>query len=147
MSRSAYNREYYLKNKERILQKKKEQRKENSETLNERSRKWRLENPDKQREANKNWVVKNYQKKLQTNNVRSKRTRRATPRWLSDEQVQQIKDFYWLAKDLEAVTGETYHVDHIVPLKGENVSGLNVPWNLQVLPADINLKKGNKHVD
>jgi 5-methylcytosine-specific restriction endonuclease McrA len=69
------------------------------------------------------------------------------PSSLTAEQEQQIKDFYWLAKDLTAVSGETYHVDHIVPLQGKNVCGLHVPWNLQVLPADINLSKGNRYAD
>lgn len=69
---------------------------------------------------------------------------KATPPWLSEEHKKQIDGVYWLAQDLRSVTGEAYHVDHITPLKGKNVCGLHVPWNLQVLPADINLSKSNK---
>jgi len=60
---------------------------------------------------------------------------------LTKEEKKQIEDLYWLAKDLKAVTGEEYHVDHIHPI---SKGGLHHPDNLQILPADLNLKKSNK---
>lgn len=62
---------------------------------------------------------------------------------LSENHRKQIEDIYWLASDLRLITGEPYHVDHIVPLQGKNVCGLHVPWNLQILPGDINQSKNN----
>lgn len=75
---------------------------------------------------------------------RKKVFRLATPKWLTRDQFQEMNNLYWLAKDLRAVSGQEYHVDHIVPLQGVSVCGLHVPWNLQILPADINLSKGNR---
>jgi hypothetical protein len=37
-----------------------------------------------------------------------------------------------------------YHVDHVVPLAGKNISGLHVHTNLEIVPAAQNLRKGNR---
>ena len=79
--------------------------------------------------------------------LRKRRHREATPAWLTKEERLQMRELYVQARKLTAVTGERYVVDHIVPLRGEAVCGLHVPWNLRVITQDENLKKSNKLVD
>ena len=62
----------------------------------------------------------------------------ATPPWLSDEHVNQMKR-------IREKCPPGFHIDHEVPLKGPNVCGLNVPWNLVIVPAKENLVKHNRH--
>jgi len=69
--------------------------------------------------------------------LRRARKLQATPKWLSKEQIQTIKDIYF-----KCPIG--YHVDHIVPLSSKEVNGLHVPWNLQYLPGIVNKIKSNK---
>ncbi len=71
--------------------------------------------------------------------ARSMRLLKAMPKWLTSEQIAQIKLMY---KNCP----KNHHVDHIIPIKGKTVSGLHVPWNLQYLPGNENLKKGNRFV-
>ena len=80
-------------------------------------------------------------------NARRRRFREATPVWLSPEQKQEIKDKYLLAQAATKEFGVKYVVDHDIPLHGENVCGLHVPWNLKVMRAEDNLAKSNKLVE
>lgn len=65
-----------------------------------------------------------------------------TPKWANKE---KIKAYYDVCAFFNEVNGYIkYHVDHIIPLQGKQVSGLHVHSNLQVLPALENMSKGNK---
>ena len=79
--------------------------------------------------------------------LRRRRFRDATPKWLTENQKMEIRFKYRLAIALSRATGERHAVDHIIPLHGESVCGLHVPWNLQVLTQKDNLAKYNRLVD
>lgn len=97
-----------------------------AEAHRERSRKWRSRNPAKRAAQ-----VAKYKA------VKSKRT----PQW-SD--LDAIAAIYQECARVSKETGVPHHVDHILPLRGELVSGLHVPANLQILPAEDNMSKGNR---
>jgi 5-methylcytosine-specific restriction endonuclease McrA len=79
--------------------------------------------------------------------VRKRRHREATPKWLTSAERLQMRELYVQARKMAELTRERYVVDHIVPLRGEEVCGLHVPWNLRVITQEENLKKSNKLVD
>ncbi len=108
---------------------------------------YRLANPEKVKQSVQNWREKNvdFYKSymvLQAAKRNAAKLQR-TPKWLNDGHLFEIESVYNYCSALRKI-GLNYHVDHIVPLQGKNISGLHLPWNLQVLPAKINWAKGNK---
>lgn len=90
-----------------------------------------------------------WKKKHPDRNRKNQATRRAsilnaTPIWLSIEHHTDIQEWYTLAKELQWLSQEPLEVDHIVPLRGDDVCGLHVPWNLQILPRSANASKSNR---
>jgi 5-methylcytosine-specific restriction endonuclease McrA len=79
--------------------------------------------------------------------VRKRRHRNATPKWVTAEQKQAMRQLYLEAQRLTKLTGERYVVDHIIPLINANVCGLHLPWNLRVMTQEENLRKSNKLLD
>ena len=65
----------------------------------------------------------------------------ACPSWAD---LEAIKAIYAEARRLSRETGIFYHVDHIYPLVNPYMCGLHVPENLQIIPWNENLSKGNR---
>lgn len=135
---------------------------------------WRQKNPDKVQKHNKTQYDKfsdkicaaarsyraenidavNAQKRAyQKNNLhvyaKIKAKRKAaelqrTPSWLTQDDHWIIEQAYELAALRTKMLGIAFNVDHIIPLQGKKVSGLHVPLNLQVIPAQENRAKSNR---
>jgi len=138
-------------NAKRSLQPKSEAAKEAGRRYYERNRKTVIARAQARPAEEK----KAYKKKYKEENpdlykaltsLRRRRFRDATPPWITYRQKAEIRQLYQIAITMANTTGEQYVVDHIVPLRGKDVCGLHVPWNLRVITQEENLKKSNLHV-
>ena len=91
------------------------------------------------------WVkVNRSSSTINTAKYRSAKLQR-TPPWLTDFDALRMRCIYQVAAMRTRESGYSWHVDHIIPLKGKFVSGLHVPDNLRVIPAAENQRKVNKY--
>ena len=121
--------EYYEKNKSLVIAKAQARTDEDKKKYKKNHK---INNPDMYREMT---------------SLRRRRFRQATPKWLTLEDKMEIRLKYRLAIELSRSTGIRHAVDHIIPLHGETVCGLHVPWNLDVITQEENLRKYNKLID
>ncbi len=67
-----------------------------------------------------------------------------TPAWLTDFDKLKIRCLHSVAAMLTRENQEPWHVDHVIPLQGNLVSGLHVPSNMRVLRGKENISKHNR---
>ncbi len=113
----------------RSVEVKRQWRERNSEDAVMQVSAWRRRNPD----AVKRLAMSQY-----------RTIKESTPSWLTVEQKDYFKFMRLKARDATMRTGVLHVVDHVIPLRGKNVRGLHVPWNLQILTMRDNSRKSNK---
>jgi hypothetical protein len=126
----VYNKQYYSENREKC---------------NLLNREWYLANKSYINSVNAQWKVDN---KSVVNAYCAKRKAakiNRTPNWLTEGDLFLIAEIYDQAQQLTLATGVDHHVDHTIPLQGDNVSGLHTPENLQIILASENLSKSNSY--
>lgn len=111
------------------------------EQYNAYSKAWVQRNPEKRKQVSAEYAKRNPEKVLANTNARRARLMKACPAWADLKAIQKI---YEERRKISLDTGIAHHVDHIIPLRGKNVCGLHVPWNLRVIPASENFRKGAK---
>jgi len=132
---------------------------ENREYFRQYSRRWREENRDKELERKRQYREENRERMIEYSRQHyaenrelyaahfAKRRAAKIDRTLShDEELTQfvMGEAAQQARDMEELFGTPFHVDHMIPMQGEEVSGLHVYYNLQVIPAHLNIGKGNR---
>lgn len=102
---------------------------------------WREKHREYHKQYSRLWLQDNLGRHSERERLRSDIKKLATPMWLSKDQIKYMKDLYLNARILSKFFNERCEVDHIVPLQSKNVTGLHVPWNLQVVTKEYNQKK------
>lgn len=141
----------YKINAEEIKRRRRERYAENPDkervAARERSAEWRAANPDKvkaQKPFKRAYKQANPEKNAALLAKRRAAKMLRTPKWLTEDDFWMMGQAYELAKIRSDAFGFEWHVDHVVPLQGVEVSGLHVPWNLRVIPWFENVSKGNR---
>ena len=107
------------------------------ESLDDNGRRWADKNKKKKQAQWRAWYDRNKEKQKEKAMFEKAEKLQRMPPWVDKQAIAEIY----------ANRPEGHHVDHIIPLRGKNVSGLHVPWNLQYLPAKENMSKGNRYYD
>jgi hypothetical protein len=158
--KKQYHKNWYLKNKEKRDEQKSIYKKNNKEKIKLQTREYLKKNKGsvskRQREyylENRDEILKkcrdryNVQYKENPAKIASKSRARDVHRAnmyskLSPALKAEVDGIYIFCKIFNG-----FEVDHIVPIKGEKISGLHSPFNLQAISISENRSKGNRFDD
>ena len=143
---STQNADYYKRNREKTIARQKAQRAKNRTKRSAYEALYHIKNRENINARISDWKHKNPAKLRAYKAKRRAAEIKAAPPWLTKEHWEQMEAIYVECIKITKETGILHHVDHIIPLSGKNVSGLHVPWNLQILTATENLSKSNRLV-
>ena len=142
--RRSKQRSYYLENQGACADYSKKHYLANRDKYIRQSVEWQQNNREQYRERCRNWARRNPHRTAVHVRNRQARKANATPSWFSEFDDLVIREAYELAEKRGEVTGFPWEVDHIIPIAGENVCGLHVAGNIQVIPRFLNRRKSNR---
>lgn len=110
---------------------------------------WRSINKDKEQTYKKKYRSTLRGKALRNKNQQEREARKLQATRLDDDEFNLlcIDELYHLAQLRKLYTGIPHDVDHIIPLRGKEVCGFHVWYNLQVISHKENEFKNNKLVE